>query len=188
MKILRKIILCVVVIISLFRGASRVSAGSAPAVQVTLHSPKTTLKMGDTPAFEGEVKNTGKETLDGLVVYLSLVSLKKGNEHPVDLEDWSAQKAVRIERLLPGEINRQQWPMRLISAGNFAVALTVVDAGTTKPVISDLVEFNIQPKQLISSTRILPVAIGEPILILIFVLTVHIAKKLYRKTRQGQKI
>ena len=144
--------------------------------------------MGDTPVFKGAVKNTGTETLDGLVVYLSLVSLEKGNEHPVDLEDWSAQKAVRIERLLPGEINRQQWPMRLISAGNFAVAQTVVSAGTTKPVISNLVEFNIQPKQLISSTRILPVVIGEPILILIFVLAVNVSRKLHRRCRQRHKV
>jgi len=159
-----------------------VSASStSPHVQVTIYPPQATLKMGDVPAFEGEVKNTSEETLEGLVVYLSLVSLEKGNEHPVDLEDWSAQGAVRIERLLPGEVNRQQWPMRLISAGKFALALTVVEAGTTKPVISDLLEFNILPKKLISSLRILPVAIGEPLLIFVLILAASQWKRLHRK-------
>jgi len=185
MNTLRNIILHTVAIIFLFGSTCYVSANSTPAhIQVILYPLKTTLKMGDVPAFEGEVTNTGKETLEGLVVYLSLVSLEKGNEHPVDLEDWSAQKAVLIERLLPGEVNRQQWPMRLISSGRFALALTVVEAGTTKPVISDLVEFNVLPKKLISSSRILPVAIGEPLLILILILAVNQTKRL----RHRQKV
>lgn len=185
MNTMRNIILYTVVIIFMFTSPCYVSANSTPPhVQVTLYPPQTTLKMGDVPAFEGEVKNTSEETLKGLVVYLSLVSLEKGNEHPVDLEDWSAQGAVRIERLLPGEVNRQQWPMRLISSGRFALALTVVEAGTTKPVISDLVEFNVLPKKLISSSRILPVAIGEPLLILILILAVNQTKRL----RHRQKV
>ncbi|OHB42559.1 MAG: hypothetical protein A2Y13_04560 [Planctomycetes bacterium GWC2_45_44] len=188
MKILRSIILYTVVIIFMFGSPCYVSASSTPQVQAVLHPPQTTLKMGDTPTFRGDVKNTGQETLEGLVVYLSLVSLEKGNEHPVDLEDWSAQKAVRIAKLLPGETNQQQWSMRLISAGKFALALTVVEAGTAKPVISDLLEFNVLPQKLISSTRILSVAIGEPLLIIVLILAVNQGKRLRRKGQQRQKI
>ncbi len=137
-------------------------------IQVSIQqAPTAALKMGDKPVFKGVVKNTGRRNLLGLVVYLSLVSLKPGHEHPVDLEDWSAQKAVRIDRLAPGETHTQGWPMRLIQAGRFGVALTVVDSHESRPVVSDLVPFDIHPKPTIASSRILPVAVGEPLLLLI---------------------
>jgi hypothetical protein len=136
-------------------------------IQVSIQAPKGALKMGDRPVFKGAVKNAGQHNLKGLVVYLSLVSLKPGHEHPVDLEDWSAQKAVRIDQLTPGETQKQGWPMRLIRAGRFGVALTVVDPLENRPVVSDLVPVDIQTKPTIASTRIFPVAVGEPLLLLI---------------------
>jgi hypothetical protein len=138
----------------------------AAQVRVMLQPPTETMKMGDTPAFVGTVANVGKTPLQGLVVYLSLVSLKPGKEEPVDLEDWSAKKAIRIDRLLPGESSVHQWKMRLIQAGKFGVALTVVDSKEEQPVVSPLVRFDIQPKPMLASKRILPVAIGEPLLLL----------------------
>jgi hypothetical protein len=142
-------------------------ADGTPFIQVSLQAPKGALKMGDKPVFKGVVKNTGRHSLKGLVVYLSLVSLKPGHEHPVDLEDWSAQKAVRIDQLAPGETHRQSWSMRLIQAGRFGVALTVVDPLENRPVVSNLVPFDIHTKPTIASSRILPVALGEPLLLLI---------------------
>jgi len=140
--------------------------GQSP-ILVDIQGPAQPLKMGDTPTFKGSVTNVGNHELSGLVVYLSLVSLKPGAEHPVDLEDWSAQKAVRISKLGPGQINTQDWPMRLIEAGRFGVALTVVDPDEKQPVVSNLVIFNIQPKPTLSSSRIIPVAIGEPLFLLL---------------------
>ncbi|NOY68066.1 MAG: hypothetical protein GXP53_01030 [Deltaproteobacteria bacterium] len=137
------------------------------SVHVNLQRPAGTLTMGDTPVFSGTVTNMGTKTSQGLVVYLSLVSLKTGKEHPVDLEDWSAQKAVRINRLAPGETNRQEWSMRLIQAGRFGIALTVVDPLENRPIISDLVHFDVQQKATVSSARILPVAAGEPLLLIV---------------------
>ena len=141
-------------------------ATDARSIAVGLRPPTGTLKMGDTPFFTGTVTNTEKDTLRGLVAYLSLVSLEPGNEHPVDLEDWSAQKAVRIDRLSPGETNTQQWGMRLIQSGKYGIALTVVDPREKRPIVSDLVTFEVNPKPTLASSRILPVAIGEPLLLL----------------------
>ena len=146
--------------------AGNCHADGTPCIQVSIQDPTGVLKMGDRPVFKGVVKNTGQRNLKGLVVYLSLVSLKSGHEHPVDLEDWSAQKAVRIDQLVPGETHRQDWPMRLIQAGRFGVALTVVDPLENRPIVSDLVSFRIQPKPTVASGLILPVAISEPLLLL----------------------
>jgi len=45
--------------------------------------------------------------------------------------------------------------------------LTVVDPLENRPVVSDLVPFDIHTKPTIASSRILPVALGEPLLLLI---------------------
>ena len=143
-------------------------ANATPFIQVAIKAPTGALKMGDRPVFKGVVQNSGHRDLQGLVVYLSLVSLNPGHEHPVDLEDWSAQKAIRIDKLMPGETHKQDWPMRLIQSGRFGVALTVVDSLENRPIVSELVPFDIQTKPTVASNRILPVAIGEPLLLLIF--------------------
>jgi hypothetical protein len=142
-------------------------AFATSTLQVTLQAPDGTLTMGDTPKFSGAVTNLDLHPAKGLVVYLSLVSLQPGDEHPVDLEDWSAQKAVRIDRLNPGATNRQEWGMRLIQAGKFGVALTVVDPKKNRPIVSELVPFEIQPKATLVVGQVLPVAIGEPLLLVL---------------------
>lgn len=161
--------LCIaVLIILLCLNAGVAWAGDGPSLQVTLKPPAGILKMGDTPTFLGAVTNLGPQTIQGLVVYLSLVSLEPGNEQPVDLEDWSAQKAVRISQLPSGTTNSQKWNMRLIGAGKYGVTLTVVNPKENLPVISELIPFDIMPKPTLVAGRILPVAIGEPFLILSF--------------------
>ncbi len=107
-----------------------------------------------------------KKSFEGQPV-LNGVSLAPGDEHPVDLEDWSAQKAVRIDRLNPGATDFRNWSMRLIGAGKYGVALTVVDPRKPRPIVSDLVPFVIQPKTTLVAGRVLPVAIGEPLFIIL---------------------
>jgi hypothetical protein len=162
---------------TLFIWTTAAMATEPKSVEINLERPTGTMKMGDTPAFIGTVKNIGRQPLKGLVVYLSLVSLKSGDEHPVDLEDWSAQKAVRINQLLPGEINTQKWGMRLIQSGRYGIALTVVDPQKKRPIVSDLMSFEISPKPTLSSSRILPIAIGEPLLILILLGTIRVVRR-----------
>jgi len=137
-------------------------------IQVTISPPTGELKMGNNVKFNGIVKNLGQQKLERLVVYLSFVSLEPGNEHPMDLEDWSAQKAVRIDSLLPGESNKQLWGMRLIQAGRYGLVLTVINPKEQKPTISELMPFTVKPKPTLSLKRILPVAIIEPTALIIF--------------------
>jgi hypothetical protein len=136
------------------------------SVHVEIERPAGTFNMGDQPIFKGLVTNNGNQICQGLLVYVSLVSLSAGEEYPVDLEDWSAQKAVVINRLEPGETKRQEWTMRLIQSGRFGIILTVVAPDEKRPIVSDLIQFDVLPKMTISSARIIPVAAGEPLLLI----------------------
>jgi hypothetical protein len=172
--------------ICLFPFARRSYAAEGPAVRVSIQGQTRALKMGNTPTFTGTVTNVGDHTLQHLVVYLSLVSLKPGHELPMDLEDWSAQKAIRIDKLSSGESHSQGWRMRLIQAGKFGIALTVVDPKENRPNVSDLLTFTIQPKPMLNSSRIIPVAWGEPVLLLAALALAHWTR--IRSRRPGKPI
>ena len=134
-------------------------------ISVSLQAPELPLQMGNVPVFNGEITNHGSNVLKNLVVYLSLVSLQPGREHPVDLEDWSAEKAIRLDHLAPGQTAVRQWKIRLIKSGPFAATLTIVDPASDQPHISPLALFDIAPKPTVLAGRILPVAIGIPLLL-----------------------
>jgi hypothetical protein len=159
-----------------------------PSVQVTIEPPPGALTMGDKAVFQGIVRNAGRQNLQGLVVYLSLVSLEPGHEHPMDLEDWSAQKAIRIERLAPGETSARDWSMRLIRSGRYGVALTVIDPRKSRPMVSALIPFTVLPKPAIASGRIVPVAIGEPLILLFLFGLFSGLHNRWRQTRDRKRV
>jgi len=142
------------------------SAGQKQPLDVFLQAPKSSLKMGDTPVFVGRITNMSNQPLENLVAYVSLVSLKHGSEHPVDLEDWSAQAAFHISRLEPGKSVSHNWSLRLIEGGRYGLALTVIDPSDNAPLISPLATFQVEPKPTVVTGRILPVSVGEPLVLL----------------------
>lgn len=148
----------------------------ASNIKVELTKPYGILKMGDVPVFKGKVINVGNKDLKNIIVYLSLASLKKGTEHPVDLEDWSARKAMHINRLSVNNTNHQNWKIRLIQSGNYGVFLTVINPRDKKPIVSDIVHFKIMPKKTVSSARIIPVAIGMPGILILFLILILFKK------------
>ncbi|MDX2288440.1 MAG: hypothetical protein NW217_06425, partial [Hyphomicrobiaceae bacterium] len=94
----------------------------------------------------------------------------KGHEQPVDLEDWSAHKAVTRDRLAPGEQVATDWPMRLIQAGEYRVVVGALSRNGGALTPSQFVDFSVDPKPVVESARVLPVAFGVPGLLLAFML------------------
>ena len=182
---MNKKIVLTVILLEFIIGLSVICASESSVIAVTLQRPKGILKMGDVSFFKGTVTNVGKKPLNGLIVYLSLSCLENGKEHPEDLEDWSAQKAVVIKTLKPGETNNQNWKIRLIKAGQFAVLLTVINPEEKRPVVSDLVHFEIMPKAAIESKRVIPVAIGVPFSLLILLSLFRIFKSIQRNAKRS---
>jgi hypothetical protein len=122
-------------------------------------------EMGDWLHFRSAVRNAGKVPLSGLVVWISLVEVDPGHEQPVDLEDWSAQKAAVLPSLLPGEKYEIDWPMRLIQAGDYRVLVSAAERGAPGPYASPFADFHVRRKPTVESARILPVALGVPVLL-----------------------
>ena len=122
-------------------------------------------QMGDVLTFRTVILNNAKVPLNGLIAWISLVQVDKGKEQPVDLEDWSANKAIVTPFLGPGETVETNWPVRLIRAGHYRVVVSAVTGTGTKLTASPFADFSVRQKPVIESQRVLPVALGIPLLL-----------------------
>lgn len=149
--------------------AARTVATTTPRLSLTLspapaNPPHPT--MGNQLRFHSVITNVGDTPIEGLVAWISLVEVTPGREQPMDLEDWSAHKAVTGAALAPGAALETDWPMRLIQSGDYRVVITVTARDQRSVNTSPIVEFHVTPKPTVQSSRILPVALGVPLLLL----------------------
>jgi hypothetical protein len=149
-----------------FAGAS--VAADAATVVISLfpdsRNPSVPV-MGDHLHFHSTITNVGAASIQGLVAWISLVEIDKGNEQPVDLEDWSAHKAVTGAYLIPGEALETDWPMRLIKGGDYRVVICAIDRGARRISASPTLRFHVRQKAVLQAGRVLLMAVGVPLLI-----------------------
>jgi len=129
------------------------------------HNPSAPV-MGDHLRFWSTITNLSATPIEGLVAWISLVEVDPGNEQPVDLEDWSAHKAVTGATLSPGESLRTDWPMRLIKSGDYRVVISVTDRTGRLVYTSPTAQFHVRQKPVLQAGRVLPVAAGMPLLVI----------------------
>ncbi len=144
------------------------SAASAESLSVDLRpngGNPAAPQMGDNLSFHTAIRNDGTTPVDGLIAWISLVQIDKGREQPVDLEDWSAHKAITAASLAPGQTLETDWPMRLIQAGKYRVVVSAVSRHSAGLVASPFADFTVRQKPVVESQRVLPVALGLPLLI-----------------------
>lgn len=140
--------------------AMPVSIAMAPAA-ANPASPQ----MGDHLAFRTLIRNTGARPIDGVIGWISLVQTDRGQEQPVDLEDWSAHKAVTIPTLAPGQSVATDWPVRLIQSGTYRLVVSAATRDGATLATSPFADFSVRAKPVVESARVLPVALGVPFLI-----------------------
>jgi hypothetical protein len=133
-------------------------------------------QMGDQVKFVSTIVNRGRAPARGVVAWLSLIQVDPGHEQPMDLEDWSAHKAVTLAEIAPGGRVRAEWPMRLIQPGSYRVAVIAVERDAPRAIASPFVKLNVRTKPVVESRRILPVALGVP-LVLAALLLVSLARR-----------
>jgi hypothetical protein len=146
-----------------------VSTAAQTPVAVDLHpdreNPEAPI-MGDHLRFWSTISNTGTNPIEGMVAWISLVEIDPGNEQPVDLEDWSANKAISGVSLQPGQRLQTNWPMRLIKGGDYRVVISITDRRGHLVYTSPTLQFHVRPKPVLKTGRVLSVAATIPFLIL----------------------
>lgn len=140
-------------------------AGPLEVTLAAASSNPAAARMGDHLAFHSAIRNASGQPVNGLVAWISLLRIDPGNEQPVDLEDWSAQKAVTMSAIAPGVTVTTDWPMRLINAGTYRVVVSATTRDTPGITASPALDFVVAPKPVVESRRVLPVAFGVPLLL-----------------------
>ncbi|MBI5587358.1 MAG: hypothetical protein HY889_03215 [Deltaproteobacteria bacterium] len=121
--------------------------------------------MGDKITYAGAITNNSDKAVNNLIAYISLANVTPGKEAPMDLEDWSANKAVKVDVIPPHGAYEGKWPMRLIDSGSYVAYITVVDKESAAPVTSPVSRLDIKRILRLNPNNVLPTAIGEPVII-----------------------
>jgi hypothetical protein len=136
------------------------ASGTVSALEIKLTSSAQQMpRMGERVLYRSVVRNDG-EAPHRILAWISLVRVEPGQEQSVDLEDWSAQRAVEAT-LRPGEDLAIDWPIRLIQAGAYRVIVSAMSDGSTV-VSSSPVPLSVRERPMVESARMLPIALGIP--------------------------
>jgi len=150
---------------------------SGQSLQISIDMNTKTVKTSESIFFNTEVKNTGTMTSSKVFAAMNIVNLREGGE-PIDPEDWSPQRTQSIEPLKPGEATTLKWRVNAILEGNLMIYVVAIPQPegsdvTSQPVASSGIHVTVMPYTKLNPMSVLPIAIGNPILILIAIYLVN---------------
>jgi hypothetical protein len=150
---------------SLFRG--RVVAapgGSGTPLKLETATKKISGTAGQYVKQPAKITNTSNGPVKDAVAYVSLVEVTKGQQAPVDLEDWNAHRAITISSLASRQSKDVSWSLRLVKGGNYTVYANAIVRGSTRASVGQEVLLFVKTKQNLNPGGVLPVALGIPVL------------------------
>jgi hypothetical protein len=153
------------------------SVYAATPLTVAIDPPSIQANMGEKITYTGTITNNSDKSVKNIIAYISLANVTEGKEAPMDLEDWSANKAIKVDSIPTHGTYEGKWPMRLIDSGSYVAYITVVDKNDNTPVSSTMSHLEIQRVISLNPNNVLPIALGEPILIGLVFLFITIKRR-----------
>ena len=153
---------------------------STDAFSIELCADTLSGVAGDYVTVQGQVTNTGTNSLDNVTTYLSLVDNQ--NKLPVDLEDWSAEKGLFIGAIDAGQTFPLNWKIHFVKAGNYSLIIVAEAASSQTPQVSTVTHFDVAPKKNLNPGQVLPVALGTPIVLLCLASSLPFVASISRRT------
>jgi hypothetical protein len=141
------------------------SATAVSRITISIDPPSILANIGSKIIYTGTITNNSDKVVKNIIAYISLANITQGKESPMDLEDWSANKAVKVDAIPAHGTYEGKWPMRLIDSGSYVAYVTVVDKNDNIPVSSAMSRLEIIKVLRLNPNNVLPVALGEPLLI-----------------------
>ena len=137
---------------------------------ISIDSEYKLLTKGDEVEFNTVVTNDTPQASPPLTVAMNVINLDEEGD-VVDPEDWSPERTQYINSLAPGKSADLTWTVNPIVEGEFMVYMVLIPEpasaeATTHPVASSGIHLTVAPFTRLTPGGVLPVAIGEPILLL----------------------
>jgi len=135
------------------------------------------VKMGDTIEVGTAITNNTPLSSPPLIVAMNVINLEDAGE-VVDPEDWSPERTQYIDSLKPGQTVLLDWIINPILQGNFMVYMVLIPEtasaeNTSYAVASSGVRLTVTPFSEFKTRGVLPIVIGEPILLLVITYFVY---------------
>ncbi len=179
MSMRSSVVFAMVLVVVLICGApafTQEPAGAAPRLRLAIRSAGTIEgAAGDFVTVEGDITNTTAGPISDITTYLSLVDT--GNKLPVDLEDWSVEKGLYIGTIGPGETFPLRWKIHFVKAGSYSLVVIAQAGGFAQPTVSRITTLRVEPKHNLNPGAVLPVALGVPVLLVLFLFTIAALRK-----------
>jgi len=161
---MKQIIFILVLVFMLFAYPFYARAEDASSIELHILSSRTLSgTAGDFVTVEGEITNSNSRAVNNITTYLSLVNAD--TKMPVDLEDWSAERGLFIETIDAKQTLPLTWKIHFVQSGRYTLTIVADIEGNDMPIASKLVYFKVFPKKNLNPGHVLPVVLGEPILI-----------------------
>lgn len=138
--------------------------GSGTPLELETATKTISGTAGQYVKLHARIANISNAPVKDAVAYVSLVDITKGQQAPVDLEDWSAHRAITISSLAPGQSRHVSWSLRLVKGGNYTVYANAIGRGSTRASVGQEVPLFVKTKQNLNPGGVLPVALGVPLL------------------------
>lgn len=138
-------------------------------LRLSLVVPNRTAKAGDRIAVTATVTNDTGRPVSGGTVLLGLIDMTPRETAPLGLETWTGDpESVALPVLAPGGSASAVWHLVLIQPGPLGIYASALN-GAGGSVESSPVEIvRVADRQVLNPGNVLPVAMGEPALLLAF--------------------
>jgi hypothetical protein len=145
--------------------ASATQMGSSTPLKIETPTQPLSGTAGQYVNLPATITNTSDNPIKDIVAYVTLVETTSGQQAPVDLEDWSAHRAVTIDSLAPSESQNAAWDLRLIKGGEYVVYAAAIEKGSSQAAVGPVVPLSVTAQKNLNPGGVLPVALGVPILV-----------------------
>lgn len=161
-------LLLAAVALAVFSAAGPAHAQTANVTGNQLKVETKTTRLSGTAGqyvkLPAKITNASNKPVKDIVAYVTLVETTKGRKAPVDLEDWSAHRAVTVGSLAPGQSSDASWSLRLIKGGDYIVYANAIDRGSSRAALGREVPLTVTAHKKLNPGGVLPVALGVPVL------------------------
>ena len=143
---------------------AQTAPGSGNQLRVETKTSELSGTAGQYVRLPARITNTSKAPAKEIVAYVTLVEITNGQKAPVDLEDWSAHRAVTIGSLAPGQSRDASWRLRLVKGGDYVLYANAIDRGSSHAAVGKEIPLTVTAHKNLNPGGVLPVALGVPVL------------------------
>ncbi len=142
-------------------------AGEGLRPSLTIAPEVTHAKTGDRLTVTASVTNTTGRSLGEATLFLGLADTTPGQSMPLGLETWTADpESVALPALAPGASASATWHLVMIQPGTLGVYASLMAGPDAVVQSSPLTTVPVEDVRVLNPHRVLPVALGEPVLLL----------------------